>query len=362
VHFLHRTVYAERRGNRIGAWVIHCANGETYEQPIRYEVELSGWWGPRGTVNEATDSAPPTAPTLVWQDQNPANKRYATWLRIYKTTWDNPQPDVEIESIDFHSDQTACAPFLVAITLETPDSPGFWMTEAQKVREKGDVAGALVVLDQAAQRLPASPKLWIARGKLLESASQTNEALEAFSRAIELAVADTNAFGKVLTAARARLDRSALLKRLNRLDEAAADNLAAYGVPPRHLQPRPEWVNLDLFFNGDLTTRMGIPPDSRAAATMAADVRRMTGLDFDLRGVVRLAGTNWVQQGRTPAPEAVTGIPLGRRITRLHVLHGTDRYEPDGTMIGNYVFRYADGRSEKMANLRDSPLSRQFLR
>jgi tetratricopeptide (TPR) repeat protein len=346
IHFLHSSVYLASRGTRIGAYVIHCANGETYEQPIRYDVEVGGWWGPRGTVSESTAGASHNSPTLVWRGLNPANMRYKAWSRLFQTTWDNPQPEVEIESIDFHSDLTTCAPFLVAITVERPDSPEFWMTEAQRVREQGDVAGALAVLDQAVQRLPASPKLWIARGKLLENSSRTNEALEAFSRAIELAVADTNAFGTVL--AEARLSRSALLKRLNRLDEAAADNLAAYRIPPRDPWTKPELLDLSLVYNRELIGWVNSDREWAATNTFRADVRKNTGREFDLRGLVRLAGTNWVEWGHEPAPQSATEIPVARHFARMHVVHGTSPAETDGVEIGAYVLHYGDGQTEAL--------------
>lgn len=360
IHFLHSSVYLASRGTRIGAYVIHCVNGETYEQPIRYDVEVGGWWGPRGTVSESTAGASHNSPTLVWQGLNPANLRYKAWSRLFQTTWENPQPEVEIESIDFHSDLTACAPFLVAITVERPDSPEFWLTEAQRASATGDAAGALAVLDQAAQRLPASPKLWIARGKLLESSSRTNEALEAFSRAIEFALTDTNVFGKVLT--EARLGRSALLQRLDRLDEAAADNLAACGISPRDARTRPELLDLSLVYNRPLISYMNPDPAWVATNTFARDVRQNTRLEFDLRGLVRLAGTNWVEWGHEAAPQAVVDIPVGRAFARLHVLHGTSPPETDGVVIGAYVLHYGDGQTEALPIIfgehlreRDSP-------
>ncbi len=135
---------------------------------------------------------------------------------------------------------------------------------------------------------------------------------------------------------------------MNRLDEAAADNLAAYGIPPRRSQSRLEWVDLDLFYNGELGWRLGVPLEGENAKTFAAAVRGETGRDFDLRGVVRLAGTNWVQLRRTPAPAAVTGIPVNRRLTRLQILHGTEVRERDGVQIGTYVLHYADGRKEEI--------------
>ena len=39
-------------------------------------------------------------------------------LQLCRFTWDNPHPEVTIESLDFISKMTRAAPFLVAITTE----------------------------------------------------------------------------------------------------------------------------------------------------------------------------------------------------------------------------------------------------
>ena len=39
-------------------------------------------------------------------------------VRIYKSTFANPQPDVEISSVDYVSTLKQAAPFLVGLTLE----------------------------------------------------------------------------------------------------------------------------------------------------------------------------------------------------------------------------------------------------
>jgi len=39
-------------------------------------------------------------------------------FRLFKRTWDNLRPEVEVESFDFTSTVTKCSPFLIALTLE----------------------------------------------------------------------------------------------------------------------------------------------------------------------------------------------------------------------------------------------------
>jgi hypothetical protein len=53
-------------------------------------------------------------PAPAWRGQNGVGLT----VQLFKSTWENPQPDVEIETLDFVSKMTQSAPFLVAITAE----------------------------------------------------------------------------------------------------------------------------------------------------------------------------------------------------------------------------------------------------
>lgn len=39
-------------------------------------------------------------------------------MLLYKSTWENPNPDVPVDTIDFISTMSTAAPFLIAITVE----------------------------------------------------------------------------------------------------------------------------------------------------------------------------------------------------------------------------------------------------
>jgi hypothetical protein len=43
---------------------------------------------------------------------------YGQTLRLFKMTWENPEPDREIRTLDFRSEGKESAPFLIAITAE----------------------------------------------------------------------------------------------------------------------------------------------------------------------------------------------------------------------------------------------------
>jgi len=107
LHFLHAAEGDESYETAIGAYLIRYADGQQQEVPIVY-----------GQDAVACDLDPPskrTPPIAVWRAQQ---DRALPTLQVFKSTWDNPRPDIEIETIDFVSRMTRAAPFLVAITAE----------------------------------------------------------------------------------------------------------------------------------------------------------------------------------------------------------------------------------------------------
>jgi hypothetical protein len=73
--------------------------------------------------------------------------------------------------------------------------------------------------------------------------------------------------------------------------------------------------------------------------------RILHGVPFRLDGVVLVGpGEAFNGDGITlTVPPQVEGIPIGRKVKRLHFLHGTHWRTGDGTEIGAYIVHYADG-------------------
>jgi hypothetical protein len=107
MHFLHATGWSEQDGTEIGRYVLHFADGQTRPIPLVYGEDLRDW-----VVGSKPDQGVIRA-TVAWTGTNVFNA-----IRLFKTTWENPAPAVRLETIDFVSAQTACSPFLIAITLE----------------------------------------------------------------------------------------------------------------------------------------------------------------------------------------------------------------------------------------------------
>lgn len=109
LYFLHACAWPSPVGTQVGMYVIHYANGQQQQVPINYGKDVLDWW-----LNEGTDEF---AVDVAWKGANSASPG-GPELGIFKTTWNNPRPEQEIESIDYRSAMTDSAPFLLGITAE----------------------------------------------------------------------------------------------------------------------------------------------------------------------------------------------------------------------------------------------------
>ncbi len=115
VHFLHAAGWGKpaEEGKQIGSYIIHYAtNNMRLEVPIIYGQAVRDWHEWSGEAAGARDL------TVVWTGENGVSRRANAKIRLFRTTWINLVPDVEIESIDFISNKANAAPFLVGITVE----------------------------------------------------------------------------------------------------------------------------------------------------------------------------------------------------------------------------------------------------
>ena len=99
-------------GREIGHYLIHFMNGSEVKLPLIYGFNMMDWWA------HDWDRKDYSAMEVAWTGANPVSKANNTTLRLFKWTWINPLPDLEIASIDFVSALNGCAPFVVAVTAE----------------------------------------------------------------------------------------------------------------------------------------------------------------------------------------------------------------------------------------------------
>jgi WD40 repeat protein len=114
LQFLHATMGGQPPdGTRVGHYRVRYANGNIQELPIIYGLHARDWHEHPGAPVEAD------AATIAWAGTNPANAIAGTrGIRLFKWTWENPVPDIELVSLDVVAEATGAHLFLVALTAE----------------------------------------------------------------------------------------------------------------------------------------------------------------------------------------------------------------------------------------------------
>jgi hypothetical protein len=112
VHFLHATGWPDRVGRQVGNYVIRFANGQTRYVPIIYGQDVYDWYG------RDTGQLDRSGAMLAWTEPWPSRGVTHNARRLFLSTWINPLPDIEIQTMDYESTMGDAAPFLIGITLE----------------------------------------------------------------------------------------------------------------------------------------------------------------------------------------------------------------------------------------------------
>jgi hypothetical protein len=122
IHLLHGASHVLDLDVTVAKLVLHYADGSTKELAVVSGEHLLGWLGPIYTTPAAGEQLAPKdrGTELAWVGNDSRLPQPPSILaaRIYKTTFPNPQPGVEIASVDYVSTLTGAAPFLAGLTLE----------------------------------------------------------------------------------------------------------------------------------------------------------------------------------------------------------------------------------------------------
>jgi RNA polymerase sigma factor (sigma-70 family) len=114
LHFLHSTRFGKafevEDGTEIGFYLVRYTDGSEERIPIIYGDDVRDWW-------RSSDSSLPSRGRLAWAGPNDATGSDDE-VRLFSSRWTNPHPEKKVLTIDFETKDTACAPFLVALTLE----------------------------------------------------------------------------------------------------------------------------------------------------------------------------------------------------------------------------------------------------
>jgi hypothetical protein len=113
LHFLHACHGSSHPDDIIGYYTVNYEDRSQETIPLLYYKDIANWW--YGQNEMETSRA-----RVAWRGINDkAKNEGAAGIRLYLTTWKNPDPKKKVVSIDFGS--TRCltsSPFCLAITAE----------------------------------------------------------------------------------------------------------------------------------------------------------------------------------------------------------------------------------------------------
>jgi WD40 repeat protein len=107
--------------------------------------------------------------------------------------------------------------------------------------------------------------------------------------------------------------------------------------------PIATWNQIDLsaHFNRSLSDLDGTRSQNGGFTNHSAGLQKLSGILFDLRGTVRLAGS--ARSDRAGFPEKVAGIEIEHKCRRLHFLHTARGVALEGMQIGHFLIHYSNG-------------------
>jgi hypothetical protein len=96
-------------GTPVGHYIVHYGDGGQLEIPILFGIDLADWSADVGAIGAKTKTE---RATVVWTGSNREENAH----RLCLMTWQNPHPDVVVESLDAVAEK--CSIHLAAITAE----------------------------------------------------------------------------------------------------------------------------------------------------------------------------------------------------------------------------------------------------
>lgn len=117
LHLLHGASYEANGSPPIATVTLHYEDGKTHTLMLNYDFHVANWWffARKGE----TSPPPPKSETSVldWTGRNPAVGPEVI-LRLFRSTFENPRPNVHITNLEYGSLMTASAPFLLALSVD----------------------------------------------------------------------------------------------------------------------------------------------------------------------------------------------------------------------------------------------------
>ncbi|MDB6057041.1 MAG: polymerase, sigma-24 subunit, subfamily [Verrucomicrobiales bacterium] len=125
IHLFHGASYLGRNdyGKVVAQIILNYSDGSTEQLPIVAGLNVWDWWATlfKTGVQQPNDKAgTATATEPAWTGSNPYVKKWMPdqSLVLYRSTFENPKPNVKLSSIDYVSADTQSVPFMVGLTVD----------------------------------------------------------------------------------------------------------------------------------------------------------------------------------------------------------------------------------------------------
>ena len=112
IHFLHATGWQAGSGTHIANFVIRFTDGRRRFIPVLYGQDVRDW------LVQENEKPEEKLETEVWSESGEPGSTNGNAHRLFMSTWENPFPEAEIDTIDYVSSMGEAAPFLVAMSVE----------------------------------------------------------------------------------------------------------------------------------------------------------------------------------------------------------------------------------------------------
>src|SRR5262249_46842466 len=113
LHTLHAAHWEGEKEEVTGYYRLNYEENSRHTIPIGFGRDVGKWWYQRGC------SKVPSGAVLAWEGENEdARKSCNATIRLYVSSWENPDPARKVASIDFTATSSLAAPFCVAMTIE----------------------------------------------------------------------------------------------------------------------------------------------------------------------------------------------------------------------------------------------------
>jgi hypothetical protein len=132
-------------------------------------------------------------------------------------------------------------------------------------------------------------------------------------------------------------------KSLDDREHPASSESPLQPFPPRDPLTPPNLIDLAAHYNASLNEDWHGQISGNDLARLPQGVVRLGDVDFDIRGIVQVAGNEGPAQR---FPRQIQGIRVDQHCRQLHFLHGSGWNATRGAFIGQYIVRYEDDTVE----------------